>query len=150
MENVTERRVIRALEMYQLTGVPMSVHRSRKIEIEYEFVQYMLQWERAELYNRINNRVDKMLESGLINEITALKDKGLHYSTLNSLNTVGVREVFDHLDGKITYEKMTELIKQNSRRYAKRQLTWFRRDENILNLEPKTHSVSEIVDLSIS
>jgi tRNA dimethylallyltransferase len=72
-----------------------------------------------------------MLKQGLIGEVTALKQKGYHYTKQNSLNTVGIKEVFDHLEGLITFERMVELIKQNTRRYAKRQLTWFNRDKNI-------------------
>ncbi len=68
----------------------------------------------------------------MIEEISALKNKGFHYKTHNSLNTVGAKEVFDYLEGLITKEAMTGLIQQNTRRFAKRQMTWFRRDENIV------------------
>jgi tRNA dimethylallyltransferase len=136
MSHVTGRRILRALEVYYLTGIPLSVLKNRKVEIEYEFVQYCVEREREELYRRINERADIMLEQGLINEIRALKVKDYHYTTHNSLNTVGVKEVMDYLDGKIDYERMAELIKQNTRRYAKRQITWFRRDKNIKILNP--------------
>jgi tRNA dimethylallyltransferase len=72
-----------------------------------------------------------MLEEGLIDEIKKLKENNYHYKTYNSLNTVGVKEVFDYLDGKTSVEEMTALIKMNTRRYAKRQMTWFRKDKNI-------------------
>lgn len=141
MPNVTERRVIRALEVYHATGIPISAHRANKIEIDFEAVQYALSTDRKELYERINNRVDKMIAEGLIDEVKALQKKGYHYKTQSSLNTVGVKEVFDFLEGTIAYERMVELIKQNSRRYAKRQLTWFRGDDNIrwIELDENTH-----------
>jgi tRNA dimethylallyltransferase len=72
-----------------------------------------------------------MIEKGLIDEVKSLQKNGYHYKTHSSLNTVGIKEVFDHLEGLITYDRMLELIKQNSRRYAKRQLTWFRKDKSI-------------------
>ena len=131
MKEVKERRVIRALEVFYVTGIPISQHQSHKIEINFDAEMYGIQMERSVLYERINKRTDVMLSSGMIEEIEALKDMSYHYKTHNSLNTVGAREIFDFLDGLITKERMTELIKQNTRRFAKRQLTWFRRDENI-------------------
>ncbi|HEY3251132.1 MAG TPA: tRNA (adenosine(37)-N6)-dimethylallyltransferase MiaA, partial [Ignavibacteria bacterium] len=134
MDYVTERRVIRALEVYYLTGIPISVHRSKKININFEPELIGMKLNRQELYNRINNRVDLMLEQGLVKEIKSLKDKGYHYKDYNSLNTVGIKEVFDFLDEKISYDKMVELIKQNTRRFAKRQMTWFRRYGKTIHL----------------
>jgi tRNA dimethylallyltransferase len=131
MNEVKERRVIRALEVFYVTGIPISVHQNQKIDINFEPVMYGIQLERAELYDRINKRTEIMLSMGMIEEIESLKAKGYHYISHNSLNTVGAREIFDFLDGVISKERMTELIKQNTRRFAKRQLTWFRRDENI-------------------
>lgn len=131
MKEVKERRVIRALEVFYVTGIPISEHQKKKININFDPVLYALDIERSELYNRINDRVLKMIYSGMLEEIKNLKHKGYHYSTHNSLNTVGAKEVFDHLEGLINKEKMTELIQQNTRRFAKRQLTWFRRDKNI-------------------
>jgi tRNA dimethylallyltransferase len=132
MHNITERRVIRALEAYYLTGIPISTLRSRKVDIKFDFVQIGINRDRQILYDNINKRVDKMIETGLIDEIKNLKKKGYDYGKYNSLNTVGVKEVLDHLEGKIDYEPMVELIKQNTRRYAKQQLTWFRKDKNIM------------------
>ena len=131
MKEVKERRVIRALEVFYVTGIPISQHQSHKIEINFDAEMYGIQMERSVLYERINKRTDVMLSSGMIEEIEALKDMSYHYKTHNSLNTVGAREIFDFLDELITKERMTELIKQNTRRFAKRQLTWFRHDENI-------------------
>lgn len=131
MPNVTERRVIRALEIYHATGIPISAHRANKIEIDFEAVQYALNMDRKVLYERINSRVGDMIEQGLVDEVKSLQKKGYHYKAYSSLNTVGIKEVFDYLEQTITYERMLELIKQNSRRYAKRQMTWFRGDKNI-------------------
>lgn len=131
MDHVTERRVIRALEVYYLTGIPISVHRSNKIKIDFSAVKIGINMNREELYERINQRTDKMIDYGLIDEVMALKKKGYHYSTMNSLNTVGIKEVFDFLDGKLSLEEAVNLIKQNTRRFAKRQMTWFRRYDDI-------------------
>jgi tRNA dimethylallyltransferase len=146
-----ERRIIRALEVFYMTGIPLSVLQSKKIEIGYEPVVFGLKWEREKLYENINNRVDKMLKDGLVEEIETLHDKGYNYSDFNSLNTVGVKEVFDHLDGKIDYVTMIELIKRNTRRFAKRQMTWFRKDKNINWIETSGDDLdktsNEIVNL---
>jgi tRNA dimethylallyltransferase len=101
--------------------------------------------EREELYSRINQRVELMLQQGLVNEIQSLKEKGYHYSNYNSLNTVGVKEVFDMLDEKLG-EEMVELIKQNTRRFAKRQMTWFRRYKLTVNLRRVNLLISSPVD----
>lgn len=135
MKEIKERRVIRALEVFYVTGIPISIHQSHKIEINFEHEMYGIQMERSELYDKINLRTDVMINSGMIEEIEALKNMGLHYKTHNSLNTVGAREIFDYLDSIITKDRMIELIKQNTRRYAKRQLTWFRHDVNIKWIE---------------
>lgn len=126
------RRIIRALEIYYMTGIPISTHYKKKINVGFSAVQFGILWERKKLYKRINKRVDLMLENGLVDEISSLKEKVYDYSIQNSLNTVGVKEVFDYLNGKIGYTQMVELIKQNTRRFAKRQMTWFRKDKNII------------------
>ncbi|RPI17574.1 MAG: tRNA (adenosine(37)-N6)-dimethylallyltransferase MiaA [Ignavibacteriae bacterium] len=125
------RRIIRALEVFYLTGTPISQWHENKVDVGFETIQYGINWERPVLYNRINKRVDNMLNEGLLEEIDNLKKEGYHYKHNNSLNTVGVKEAFDYLDGKIEREEMIELIKRNTRRYAKRQMTWFRKDKNI-------------------
>lgn len=132
-----KRRIIRALEVYYLTAMPISKHHSKKINISFEPVVFGLLWERKHLYEKINRRVDYMIANGLIEEVENLKKKGLHYKILNSLNTVGIKEVFDYLDGVLSYERMIESIKQNTRRFAKRQMTWFRGDKNIKWIEVK-------------
>jgi tRNA dimethylallyltransferase len=145
MPNVNSRRIIRALEVYYTTGIPISKLQAKKIDIGFEAVQFGLNWERTELYERINKRVDQMFEAGLVEEIKLLKDKGYNYVDYNSLNTVGVKEVFDYLSEAIDYDRMVELIKQSTRRFAKRQLTWFRKDKNIRWVDVKEEGELESV-----
>jgi tRNA dimethylallyltransferase len=124
------RRIIRALEVYHLSGIPLSQHHRRQSSEIFESVFVGLEWDRKKLYERINRRVDRMIEAGLVEEVKALLRMGYNTS-LNSLQTVGYREVFLHLEGKLDHGTMVDQIKQNSRRFAKRQLTWFRRDKRI-------------------
>lgn len=129
-------RMIRALEVYRITGTPISELQKINIPPNFQSVLVGLQWERSKLYERINQRVDWMLTKGLLSEVKSLVEKG--YSTnITSLRTVGYQEVFQFFDGKIEYETMIELIKRNSRRYAKRQMTWFRHDKRIKWFEIK-------------
>ena len=88
--------------------------------------------DRTALYNRINQRVDQMMESGLLEEVKGLQS----HRKLNALNTVGYSELFNYLDGEITLKEAVDQIKQNTRRFAKRQLTWFRRDDSTAWFEP--------------
>lgn len=131
MSHHYHRRVIRALEVFYTTGKKISELQKEKIHNEFDFRIFGLMPGRDYLYERINSRVDYMIANGLIDEVSELKHRGFHYQKNNSLNTVGVREIFDYLEGKISLEDAVELIKRNTRRYAKRQITWFRRDENI-------------------
>ena len=131
MEASKPRRIIRALEVYQITGKPLSeFHREQSAASPFETVQFGLEWGRTHLYERINKRVELMVSRGLIEEAKHLLDQGFDQS-LNALNTVGYKEVFDYLSGNQSYEEMVELMKRNTRRFAKRQLTWFRRDDRI-------------------
>jgi tRNA dimethylallyltransferase len=135
------RRIIRALEVYVKTGKTLSEHHAEQhTKPAYGVMQIGLNWERKILYERINRRVDIMLEKGLIEEADGLLKQGVP-RTANALNTVGYKEVFDFLDGTIDIKTMTELIKRNSRRFAKRQMTWFRADERIhwLQVDPATN-----------
>jgi tRNA dimethylallyltransferase len=125
------RRVIRALEVFYATGKKMSEQQENTIKPDFDTVQVGLTFERDILYDRINIRVDGLLGNGLIEEIESLLIKGYTPESNNSLNTVGVKEVFRYLRNEITKEEMTELIKQNTRRYAKRQITWFNADKRI-------------------
>jgi len=95
-----------------------------------DFIMVAPLWERLSLYKHIDDRVGAMMKSGLLDEVRWLKSEG-YPSSLNALNTVGYRELFEHLDGKTILEEAVDLIKMNSRRFAKRQMTWFRRDERV-------------------
>ena len=131
MDATKVRRVIRALEVYYATGKPISdLHSAQEIKIPFEAVQFGLEWDRKALYRRIEQRVDEMIENGLIEEVRGLLVKGYSRSA-NALNTVGYKETFDFIEGKITEEEMIRLIKQNTRHFAKRQLTWFRADKRV-------------------
>lgn len=131
------RRIIRAIEFYRVTGVPISEHQrmTRERESRYEPLMFSVAWDRAELYGRINRRVDIMLKEGLFDEVRSLMEHG-YTKVLNSMKGIGYKEVIDCINGNITYDETVELIKQSSRRYAKRQLTWFRRDKRIHWLRP--------------
>ena len=121
-------RVVRALEVCLLTGRPYSEQRTgERRPRPFEIVKIGIDLPREVLYDRIDRRVDQMLADGLEAEGRALYP----YRALNALQTVGYREFFDYFDGRIRYDEAVELIKRNSRRYAKRQLTWFRRDSEI-------------------
>ncbi|MCP3659784.1 MAG: tRNA (adenosine(37)-N6)-dimethylallyltransferase MiaA [Bacteroidetes bacterium] len=130
------RRVIRALEIYRSTKKPYSTFRieafNKSNDKNFKILKIGLNRDREELYNRINQRVDNMFEEGLLEEAK----KVYKYKKYNSLQTVGYKEIFDFLDNKITLNEAIELIKRNTRRYAKRQMTWFLKDESIKWLNP--------------
>ena len=126
-------RIIHALEICIMTGKPFSSFRTNPNKIRpFSIVKIGLNLDRTVLHNRINKRVDLMVEEGLENEAKAV----YQYRHLNSLNTVGYREWFSYFDGGVSKEKTIELIKRNSRRYARKQLTWFRKDAEIKWFEP--------------
>ena len=119
-------RIIRALEVIEQTGVTYSSLRKRvKPERPFEIIKIAIDIDREELYERINDRVDVVISPGLIEEIKSL----LKYRHCNALQTVGYIDIFSYLDGTISLETAIELIKKNSRNYAKRQMTWFNKDE---------------------
>jgi tRNA dimethylallyltransferase len=124
------RRIVRALEVHELTGTPMS--RLQQTAVEPAFVPFLagLAWDRRQLYERINRRVDAMLAQGFLDEVRGLQAAG-YSPDLNALQTVGYKEAFAHLEGSVPYDRMVELMKMNTRRFAKRQLTWFRPDRRI-------------------
>ncbi len=125
------KRVIRALEVIHLTGRPIwQLQKEYKRDVQLKFMQYGLEWDRNKLYENIEKRVDKMLEAGLVEEVRNVLDKG-YSKDLNALNTVGYKEVISFLEGEITLQRASELIKRNTRRFSKRQLTWFKKDERI-------------------
>ncbi len=125
------RRVMRALEVYHLTGRALSrIQRESTVTIDFKPRMYGLRWDRNVLYARIERRCDQMIGAGLVAEVDALVERG-YTDRMNSLNTVGYAEVFAYRRGETGYEEMLRQFKQNSRRYAKRQITWFRRDGRI-------------------
>ncbi len=125
------KRVIRALEVFYLTGKPIWQHHiESKKQNEFEFVQFGLLWNRNQLYNNIETRVDKMITAGLVGEVKSILENG-YKSDLNSLNTVGYKEIISYLNNNISLDRAIELIKRNTRRYAKRQITWFSKDKRI-------------------
>jgi tRNA dimethylallyltransferase len=126
-----KQRIFRGLEVYYATGSPLSqLQLNKPIPADFKPLLIGLEAERDWLYKKINERVDKMIKLGLIDEVQKLKDKGFSLKT-NALNTVGYKEVFQYLNGHLEMDEMVEIIKMNSRRYAKRQITWFRRDNRI-------------------
>ncbi len=137
------KRILKALEVSIQTGKPYSSFLSEtKKQRDFNIVKVGLQRDRNELYERINLRVDQMVEEGLIDEAKQyFKDRNL-----NSLNTVGYKELFDYFEGSINLEKAIELIKRNSRHYAKRQISWFSRDKDIVWFHPdKKNDIIEFI-----
>ncbi len=127
------RRVIHALEICHQTGKTYTSFRTQqKKERPFRIVKIGLNREREELYNRINQRVDQMMKDGLLEEAKSLINK----RSVNALNTVGYKEIFDYLDGRWSLEEAVERIKGNTRRYARKQLTWYKRDEDMRWFHP--------------
>ena len=119
------RRLQRALEVYYQTGKPYSTFRQRNVtKRDFDIVKLAILWDRDKLIERINKRVDLMMQQGLLDEVKSVYPK----RHLNSLNTVGYKELFDYLDGKCTLEQAVEQIKIDTRQYAKRQMTWLRKN----------------------
>ncbi|ERI92942.1 tRNA dimethylallyltransferase [Clostridiales bacterium oral taxon 876 str. F0540] len=127
------KRVMRALEVYKSTGRTISefIKEEDIYNIPYNIYYFVLTMDRAKLYERINQRVDKMLEEGLIEEVIKLKNMGYN-SDMQSMKGIGYKEILFYLEGKLTLEESIEMIKKGSRNYAKRQLTWFRKDNRAL------------------
>ena len=128
------KRIIRALEICETSGRPYSSFlKKQKRERDFRIIKIGLERPREDLYQRINNRVDDMIAAGLEDEARKLYD----FRNLNALNSVGYKEFFDYFDGKTSGEKAIELIKRNSRRYAKRQITWWSKDKEIKWFKPE-------------
>ncbi|HYE84355.1 MAG TPA: tRNA (adenosine(37)-N6)-dimethylallyltransferase MiaA [Clostridia bacterium] len=126
------RRVIRALEVHKFTGKPISYFQeeSRKQPPRYEFAYITLTMDREKLYGRIEQRVDKMIKEGLVEEVEALLNMG-YGRELTSMQALGYKEIADYLQGALSKEEAVRILKRDTRHYAKRQLTWFRRDRRI-------------------
>lgn len=130
-----QKRILRILEIYHQTGMTKTEQEiaSRRKEIPYQYIVFGIQMDRQILYDRINQRVDQMIEQGLIKEVENLLEKYQEFPT--AMQGLGYKEVVEYLDGTLSREEMIEKIKQESRRYAKRQLTWFRRNQDIIWLD---------------
>jgi tRNA dimethylallyltransferase len=129
------KRVIRALEYYKQTGKKISEHNEKERENKspYNFAYFVLNDKRDKLYNRINQRVDIMFDNGLLKEMETLIAKG-YTRDLVSMQGIGYKELFNYFDGKTSLDETKELIKKNTRHFAKRQLTWFRREKDVTML----------------
>lgn len=139
------QRIIRALEMYYLTGKPFSDFRTKNNpKRNFNIIKIGIDLDREKLYQRINNRVDKMISDGLVQEVYDL----YHIKNLTALKTIGYRELFDYIDKKCSLDEAIELIKKNTRNYAKRQLTWFRRysDTQWFRPEQKIELLNFLID----
>ncbi len=131
-------RILRALEVCMGTGAPFSsFHKSNPVPRNFRIVKIGLDLPRSELHSRINARVDQMIADGLLDEARQFYP----FRHLNALNTVGYKELFDYFDGNITLETAIEKIKTNTRRYARRQLTWFRKDKEFVWCQPSANEV---------
>ncbi|MBK7498206.1 MAG: tRNA (adenosine(37)-N6)-dimethylallyltransferase MiaA [Ignavibacteriales bacterium] len=136
------KRVMRALEVFRLTGKPIWQHHiSQSHFASFNFRQIGLMWDRKILYKNIETRVDSMLKEGLVDEVSSIIKLG-YAKDSNSLNTVGYKEIIQYLDGEISIDRAIELIKRNTRRYAKRQMTWFNADKRI-----KWYDINSEIDL---
>jgi tRNA dimethylallyltransferase len=142
------RRLLRSLEVFYITGKPMSeIQKSGDDPAPFPWIKFGLIMEREYLYERINRRVDQMFKEGLIEEVQDLLKNG-YSPKLNSLNSVGYREVIEYLSDNLDLENCISLVKQNTRRYAKRQLTWFRREIDIhwTVIDDSTNFAQEIAE----
>lgn len=126
------KKVIRALEFYHQTGKKLSAHNieQRSKESGYNFAYFVLNDRRAHLYQRIDLRVEQMLKDGLVEEVTRLKGMG-YTRDMVSMQGLGYKEMLDYLDGRISLEEAVEIIKRDTRHFAKRQITWFKREKDV-------------------
>lgn len=147
------KRVIRALEFYKLTGEKISEHneKERAKESPYAFCYFVLNDDRKLLYDRIDQRIDKMLEEGLLEEVTALKNKG-YTKDMVSMQGLGYKEILDYLNGECTLEEAIYILKRDTRHFAKRQLTWFRRERDVIWIDKNKygHDEEKILEVMLS
>jgi tRNA dimethylallyltransferase len=136
------QRLMRALEVYKATGKSvLSFRKGEKAQRHFNVVKIALELPKEELHRNINTRVDQMLEEGLIEEVRSL----IPYQNLNALQTVGYKELFDHFNGETTLAEATELVKRNTRQYAKRQITWFKKDKEFNRMPPDAGTVLNLL-----
>lgn len=131
------RRIIRAIEVYKTQGKTVSEKEKEEKISPYDVAYFCIDWDREVLYDRINRRVDIMVEDGLIEEVKSLLARDIDPS-VTSMQSIGYKEFYGYLNGDSTLDEALDTIKQSSRRYAKRQLTWFRRNKEICWLKPET------------
>ena len=145
------KRLIRALEYFKLTGRPISAHNEeqRQKQSPYNFCYFVLNRDRSELYRRIDLRVDQMMEQGLLKEVEALKAMGYDRSFV-SMQGLGYKELLAYLDGECTLEEAVDQIKQSTRHFAKRQLTWFRRERDVVWLPVDNLTGEEVLEKLIA
>jgi tRNA dimethylallyltransferase len=131
------QRLMRALEVIESTERSiLDFRNNKKVKRDFNIIKIGLELSKEELHHNINSRVDKMIEEGLVEEVSSLKG----YRDVNALQTVGYTEIFEHLDGKVSLQKAIEEIKKDTRQYAKRQMTWFKKDKEIQWLNAKDNS----------
>ena len=147
------KRVIRALEYYEETGQPISVHNETQKEKESPFcyAYFVLNDEREKLYRQIDHRVDMMIEAGLVEEVRGLYSRGLTEAHV-SMKGLGYKELFPYFRGEITLEEAVRVIKRDTRHFAKRQITWFKREKDVIWLNKPDFSYDEhaILDYMLS
>lgn len=140
------KRVIRAIEFYKTTGMTVTEHNKLPKTPIYKYAYFCIAWDREVLYDRINKRVDEMIESGLCDEARTLYEK-YGRANLTALSGIGYKEFFDYFEGKRGIDEVIEEIKQGTRRYAKRQLSWFRRNDKIHWLKPDSDMVENAINI---
>ena len=147
------KRVIRALEFNRKTGQKISAHneQERRKPSPYDFAYFVLTDDRKALYERIDRRVDKMMEQGLLEEVRALKDRGIARESV-SMQGLGYKELLAYLDGEIPLDEAIRIIKRDTRHFAKRQLTWFRRERDVIWIDRQKTGQDEkkIVDYMLN
>lgn len=138
------KRVVRALEYHHFTGRIFSEYNEiqRNQEAEYQFCYFALNDVRERLYERINLRVDQMVKEGLVTEVKELRDKG-YQRNLVSMQGLGYKEIYAYLEGEITLDEAIEIIKRDTRHFAKRQLTWLRRERDIIMIDKEKYNYDE-------
>ena len=143
-----KRRIIRAIEFYKLMNIPISVHNeeTKKKISRYNPCMMAIKWDMQKLYERIEKRVDIMIQKGLLDEVSLLLDKGVKKDT-TAMRGIGYKEIIKHLEGEISLDEAIDEIKKNTRHYAKRQMTWFRKDERINWIDYDCDIFSEAVKI---
>ena len=139
------KRVVRAIEYYRQTGKPISEHneKERQKESPYTFAYFVLMDERQKLYDRIEKRIDVMVEEGLLDEVKALYEEG-YTRDMVSMQGLGYKEILDYLDGKMTLEEAIYVLKRDTRHFAKRQITWFKREKDVCWIDKSAFQYDEV------